>query len=106
MLYDTKEAHILNIKELLVPSKINYIRDFEVGLPQKSAKIRYDSGEYAEISDEIRNFYFGNASDGLNRSEIIRRVNDMLTDNFFAYGISQMARMYAEKSSGHVFFYQ
>lgn len=124
---DLQEAYVLLIKEMLVPSKINYTRDFEIGLPLTSAKIPFNSGvwflliaavwvsnkslkfilqEFAEICDEVRSFYLGNLSANGNRSDMYRGVNNIMTDNFFVYGINHMAKIYADKSSGNVFFYR
>lgn len=57
--------------------------------------------EYRTLNDEIRQFYFGNDSINVNKSnEYIALLSDM---NFF-YGIDKTAKLHALKSKGRTFY--
>ncbi|XP_031622611.1 esterase B1-like [Contarinia nasturtii] len=86
-----------NCPELLT----NFDKFFEIGLPLEMAQLDFNSDNYKNISTEVRRFYF----DGKQvNAETLHKMNMLMTDINFLYGIFLSARIQAAKSKGRTFF--
>ncbi|XP_037042859.1 esterase E4-like isoform X1 [Bradysia coprophila] len=76
---------------------------FELQLPLIGLNYSFDSDKYRVYKEEIRNFYFGNQSiDKDHLTEYIRLMDDV----FFIYGIDQIIKAQARRSTGRTYYYE
>ncbi|XP_031619759.1 esterase B1-like [Contarinia nasturtii] len=76
---------------------------FEFELPLGKEPMDFDSAAYKDISNNIRNFYFGGGSV---KTPNIPQLFDLLSDINLVYGMDLTTRIQAKKSTGRTYYSQ
>lgn len=81
----------------------NFDAAFELEFPRKHHNYDYNSIEYRQMADDVREFYFPN---GTKVSESWAKYSEMLSDIWMVYGVDQSAKLQNSRSTGKTYLYK